>query len=227
MSRAHDAARSGDSKLLEEALNEDEDAIASRDKLQRTPLHLASWAGHTSLVAMLITRGADVHAEAVDGFRAIHFAAQNGHESTVKELLKVNLNSRHSFNAWTHLCQICSQARSKVNVRDSKKLNTPLHLAASKGHADTAAYLLKKNADPTSFNRARLTPVDVAATQEVRKVFLSSAETTISSEDFEDGTHADSGRASTGNEMPSKREGAEMLVGLDDVAKGKNKKQKI
>jgi len=154
MSAAHDAARSGDVRMLEEALDHDERAVRLRDKLQRTPLHLAAWAGHAALVAVLISRGADVHAEAVDGIRAIHFAAQNGHDEAVKELLK---------------------ARSKVNVRDTKKLNTPLHFAASKGHASTVAYLLKKNADATSFNRARKTPVDVASTDEVRQVFLASA----------------------------------------------------
>lgn len=64
----------------------------------------------------------------------IHFAAQNGHEECIKELLK---------------------ARSKVNARDTKKLNTPLHYASSRGHASCVAYLLKKNADRTAVNKSR------------------------------------------------------------------------
>ena len=89
MAVAHDAARTGDLEALEAALDADDRLVRAKDKLQRTPLHLAAWSGHAAMVALLIERGADVHAEAIDGIRAIHFAAQNGHESAVKELLKV------------------------------------------------------------------------------------------------------------------------------------------
>lgn len=61
-------------------------------------------------------------------------------------------------------------------MRDTKKLNTPLHCAASKGQASTVAYLLKKNADPTSFNRAKKTPIDVASTDQVRRAFITAKE---------------------------------------------------
>jgi len=147
---AFTAARSGDVEAMEDAINEDAAALVARDKLSRTPLHLAAWAGHAKVVALLIERGANINAEAIDGIRAIHFAAQNGHETCVKELLK---------------------ARSKVNVRDTKKLNTPLHMAASRGHASLVAYLLRKNADPNAVNRGRKTPVDVASSEEIRQIF--------------------------------------------------------
>lgn len=85
-------------------------------------------------------------------------------------------------------------------MRDSKKLNTPLHLAASRGHASSVAYLLKKNADPQAVNKSRCdltspcvagstrphayylpypsdrkTPVDLASTAEVRQAFAKAA----------------------------------------------------
>ena len=59
----------------------------------------------------------------------------------------------------------------RVNVKDTKKLNTPLHAAAAKGHAACVEYLLKKNADALARNKANKTPVDVAAGA-VRDVLL-------------------------------------------------------
>lgn len=117
---AHSAARTGDVSALEAALASDPDAVKATDKHSRTPLHLAAWAGHLHALVTLCDASADLHVAAMDGITALHFAAQQGHEDVCKELLKRG---------------------AKVNVKDHKKLNTPLHYAALKGQASLASLL--------------------------------------------------------------------------------------
>ena len=102
------------------------------------------------MVALLLEEGCDPHAKAQDDMSALHFAAGNGYADVCKELCKNGV---------------------RVNVKDTKKLNTPLHAAAAKGHAACVEYLLKKNADALARNKANKTPVDVAAGA-VRDVLL-------------------------------------------------------
>lgn len=151
----HEAARSGDASGVEALLDDDPEAAGATDALSRTALHIAAWAGHVKVVAVLAEAGASVHAEAMDGMRPVHFAAANGHEECIKELLK------HG---------------SKVNVRDTKKLSTPLHAAASKGHLGCVVYLLKKNADPSAANKAGKTPAELASSAEVRAVLAAAVQ---------------------------------------------------
>lgn len=108
----HGAARSGDAAALEVAIAADPKAVKATDKHSRTPLHLAAWAGHVKAVAVLCEASADVHVPAMDGITALHFAAQQGHDDVCKELLKRG---------------------AKVNVKDHKKLNTPLHCSVHHG----------------------------------------------------------------------------------------------
>ena len=112
MGSLHNAARAGDADAAAAAIAADASSITATDKLNRTPLHLAAWAGHSSMVDLLIEAGADVHAAAMDGICALHFAAQQGHEDACKALLK---------------------GGAKVNARDTKKLNSALHAACAKG----------------------------------------------------------------------------------------------
>lgn len=47
-----------------------------RDKLGRTAMHLAAWAGFADVVTRLAEAGADVDARASDDITSAHFAAQ-------------------------------------------------------------------------------------------------------------------------------------------------------
>jgi uncharacterized protein len=75
-------------------------------------------------------------------YQAVHQAALDGDNATIKELLQAN--------------------PSLVNIGDYDK-NTPLHLAAMHGHADTAKLLLDDGANVNALNTAGMTALHLAA----------------------------------------------------------------
>lgn len=116
----HDAARQGDLIRVRQVLAEQEDEAGGeggkpaneRDKHARTPLHLASWAGHLEVVEELLkANGVEVGASARDDTSALHFACQKGHTLIAKRLLGKGAN---------------------VNAKNRKGV-TPLMMAAQKG----------------------------------------------------------------------------------------------
>ena len=60
----------------------------STNNYGRTPLHLASANGHTSVAQHLIQCCADVNSMDKDGYMPIHYACQNTHLDTVKLLIR-------------------------------------------------------------------------------------------------------------------------------------------
>ena len=77
-----------------------------------TPLHLASWYGHTAVVETLVQHQASVSAMNRQGFQPLHVASQNGHLACVLALCRVG-------------------ADMTAVARDG---TAPIHLAAAKGH---------------------------------------------------------------------------------------------
>jgi len=82
-----------------------EKGIDIRDKEQRTPLINASFYGNEALLEWLLENGADIDAQDVNGFTALHFACQEGHLQCVKILLnrKSNINNLDKYGntaAW-------------------------------------------------------------------------------------------------------------------------------
>ena len=172
-----DASRSGSVSAVEASLDgQDELLIVGSDHLQRTALHLAAWTGHADVVEVLLSRGASVAQEAVDGIQPLHFAAQNGHTAVCKALLK---------------------AGAKINAKGTKRIETPLHLAASKGHVACVEYLLKKNADGRMANLAGRTAHEVASDAAVRDLLCANGATAQSNGPTRDATTG-KGAASTG-----------------------------
>jgi ankyrin repeat protein len=62
----HDTARAGDVTALTHAIAAGGD-VNAKDKLKRTPLHMAAWAGQAAAVALLLASGANAAVEATDG----------------------------------------------------------------------------------------------------------------------------------------------------------------
>mmetsp|Transcript_9555 Transcript_9555/g.17930 ORF Transcript_9555/g.17930 Transcript_9555/m.17930 type:complete len:218 (+) Transcript_9555:60-713(+) len=147
----HDAARQGDLIRVRQVLAEQEDEAGGeggkpaneRDKHARTPLHLASWAGHLEVVEELLkANGVEVGASARDDTSALHFACQKGHTLIAKRLLGKGAN---------------------VNAKNRKGV-TPLMMAAQKGELSLVELLLKKRADPLVRSKKGDCALDVAQT---------------------------------------------------------------
>ncbi|TKV94649.1 hypothetical protein SEVIR_9G309400v4 [Setaria viridis] len=152
----HKAARDGDAAAAESLCESNPLAVNSRDRLSRTPLHLAAWAGHVEVVKCLCKHKADVGAAAMDDTAAIHFASQKGHIEVVRELLV---------------------AGATVKAKNRKGF-TALHFAAQNSHLDLVKYLVKKGVDVTAKTKGGQTALHVAENDDVR-AFLKECEQSL------------------------------------------------
>ncbi|EPY77258.1 ankyrin repeat domain 28-like protein [Camelus ferus] len=110
-----------------------------------TPLHAAAFADHVECLQLLLRHNAQVNAADNAGKTALMMAAENGQAGAVDILV--------------------NSAQADLTVKD-KDLNTPLHLASSKGHEKCALLILDKIQDESLINaknNALQTPLHVAA----------------------------------------------------------------
>ena len=117
-------------------------SVSARDALiGDTVLHIA--AAHNrapQVTALLLQRGADIHARGKYGDTPLHDAARLGAPAVVELLL------RHG---------------GKINARDTRQ-ETPLHEAAWSNTPEVVALLLRHGADAQSLDRHGKTPLDWA-----------------------------------------------------------------
>eukprot|EP00741_Cyanophora_paradoxa_P000389 tig00000404_g380.t1 len=151
----HGAARAGDVDRIKELVTDENTEINARDKLNRTALHMAAWAGKAEAVKALLQAGADVNAKAADDVTPLMFASQGGHAGAV--------------------AAIADDKRSQINAQNSKTKQTALHLAAMKGHLEVIQILLKHRANLTYKDKHGKRPVDVAKAADVRHVLEEAA----------------------------------------------------
>ena len=60
---------------------------SSRDRYDRTPLHLVASNGNEPILWQLLSHGADVHAKDNDGATALHRAIDAGHDDVARMIL--------------------------------------------------------------------------------------------------------------------------------------------
>ena len=112
------AARTGDTRLVQAALDRGADANSAGEN-GATALHLAAAWGHETMAGLLIESGADVNAAGPRDNTPLHFAAQEGHAGIVDLLLA---------------------AGADVTVRNSAG-GTAMKFAVGWGHRDVVAAL--------------------------------------------------------------------------------------
>jgi len=145
----HKAARNGDVAVIQALASANKSAVNAVDKLQRTPLHMACWAGFVEAAEKLIHLGADVDAPATDSVTALMFASQNNH---------------------TAIIQLLAKSGASLDAQDGKKRSSALHIAATKSHVDAVQTLLQCGANPGMRNKAGQTPGDCATDSKLKQL---------------------------------------------------------
>lgn len=128
-------------------------AVDEADDKRRTALHLAAWKGSASTLRMLLEAGADCRPTAMDGFTALHFAAQSG---------------------CADCCVVLAAAApSLLELHTSKGGRTALHLAVDRPHLAAVRALIQAGADPSATTKAGLDARAIARSKREAQELLS------------------------------------------------------
>ncbi len=159
--------------VLENSFSEDIDWNI-RDNEGRTPLMLAAYEGHSTLMEMLIENGAKINLLDKNGRSAIYYATVKFSPKPVEILLNNNANL-HIFPkndtrgflhhaAETGLPTITGYfLKAGLNIdKKDKDGNTALHIAVRFNNAELVDYLLSNGANPNVKNNADFYPHDIA-----------------------------------------------------------------
>eukprot|EP00751_Fragilariopsis_kerguelensis_P029192 CAMPEP_0170918106 /NCGR_PEP_ID=MMETSP0735-20130129/7777_1 /TAXON_ID=186038 /ORGANISM="Fragilariopsis kerguelensis, Strain L26-C5" /LENGTH=657 /DNA_ID=CAMNT_0011316505 /DNA_START=65 /DNA_END=2038 /DNA_ORIENTATION=+ len=130
--------------------------IASKDNVGMCPIHWACTEGSIPHTALLLKNGADPEAKDNSGCTPLLIAAQYGQVEVVAYLLKKNANL-HSVDTsldtplhWAaykgsiEVCGLLSYYRQLSFATQDAYGQTPLHLAALRGHTSVVRYILQR-----------------------------------------------------------------------------------
>ncbi|CAJ1392833.1 unnamed protein product [Effrenium voratum] len=198
-SELHLAARSGDAAKLAELLAPEEvKELNAPDQHKRTPLHMAAFFGKAEAVAKLLEKGADPQLEAMDGFLALHFAAQSGHVEVLRLLVR-KMSSKGEYAA----------VKRHVNRVVRKGKRTALHLALLKGHSECARFLVQKGASVELQTAQNQTALELCKDEALREELAGKAKEAkveeAKAEEEEAKAKAAAEDAPSASEPPSKR----------------------
>lgn len=156
------AAFKGHEPLVRLHLDKGVPADTRPNTYSKTPLQHAACSGHTSILELLLSRGATVDMPCASQHTALHFAALNGHSSAVNALLRhgANVQVRNSAGLTPLLLAIryaaersgetvfemLLDAGSHVDAQETGIGSTALHWAVLKGRAQTVSLLLERGA---------------------------------------------------------------------------------
>jgi ankyrin repeat protein len=170
----HDAAREGNADKVKALLAKNPELVKAKDPRGMTPLHFASFRGHTELVKLLIKAGAVVDAGDQRGTTPLIGAAYFGHKEIAEVLIAggADINRKFVdgrtpllftiFRGHKELTELLIAKGASLKVTD-KLGSTPLLLAAMSGHKAIVELLLAKGEDIDAANSRGSTPLSAAA----------------------------------------------------------------
>lgn len=132
------AASSGNFQKVRRILDHFPGAVHLRDKLGRTPLHLAVKNGHHETVKVLLNRGAKVAARDKNGWMPLHYAALHDHPPCARILL---------------------DRGAPINAPTTNEQRSPLHITAVENRFSTAKLLVDRGAAINPRDAWKLTPL--------------------------------------------------------------------
>ena len=148
----HEAAIMGDLDSINHFLtvhmkdaNADGSSVSRGAHYNYKPLHYAARYGHASVASVLIAAGADVDAKNRTGGTPLHMAAYYGGSDRASVI------------------SVLIGAGADVNAKNNDGGGTPLHDAASRGHAPVVSILIAAGADVNAKNNVGKTPLHQAA----------------------------------------------------------------
>ena len=168
----HRAAMAGDLETLTALISQGTD-VNLADHQGNTPLQLAAFRGHISIVDKLLASGATLPKAVESRQRMLLWSCRSGMEALARRLLALdgwktarNANGGtilHEAAAGGHpgILSILLQRGMDVSRKDRNGW-TPLHYAASRGRGSAILVLLRRGADPDTRTIAGLQAVTLA-----------------------------------------------------------------
>lgn len=120
-----------------------------------TPLMVAAMNGHAPVVSLFLKTGADANARNAKGKTALNLASKQGHKEVVRLLSSPGKRDREralmKAVGQGRSKEVSSLLRSKIGLEfTGKDGNSPLILAARKGHVEIVKLLLDHGANPNA-----------------------------------------------------------------------------
>jgi len=178
----HKAAKDGDFETVKKLLEQDPNLLNSGNRLQQTPLLMASFGGHTDIVLFLLERGAKIDQPDSFGATPLHMAVLGGQTEIVELLISkgadVNIKSRNGKIPLQMAFEKDAPDIVEVFIKHGLAINssinpygrTMLHEAAIQGKIKIAGFLIDKGAVIDAKDNAGKSPLDFALICDNQKV---------------------------------------------------------
>jgi ankyrin repeat protein len=170
----HASASRGKAAAVEKLLVDLHADVSARDRVQRTPLAVASMEGHDEAVSLLCEAGSHLSARDSYGFAPQHLACRQNHLAVMRILLvsdaDVDLLTTQGESCLYMACEAGFEAIADELIRYGANLDprnlghfSPLHILAKHGFVGLMRKLVEAGADCNARNSQGWTPLFEAA----------------------------------------------------------------
>ena len=168
------AARLGFRDLAEHLIAKHPEHVNARGGFEETPMHVATIAGYSDILSLLLEHGADLEGRGVFDGTPLHRASEFGNVKAGQTLLDhgADINARDDVN-WTPLFSVAINGHAEfarmllkrgavIDARDPDD-ETALHFAVRWRNTQIVRLLLEHGADPNAHNKKGRTPSQFAS----------------------------------------------------------------